>query len=320
MPYTIERHSDATFLACAEQWLLRAEAEHNLILGIARSLADGGHHYEPPIYLATVEEEREVVGCAWRTPPFKLGLTAMPAAALPTLVADVAEVYPSLPAVLGPPAEAEGFARLWAERQGVSTERGMRQRIYRLDAMRSAEALTVSGLRSPTSADEELLARWIADFRAEARTTGPEPREWVRARLRADALFMWDADGAPVCMVGWSGRTPNGVRIGPVYTPPEHRRRGYGTAATAALSRMLLDGSARFCFLYTDLSNPTSNGIYRRIGYEPVLDVTDWDFTDSVAAAPGNGGCSSSGIRPLDGRVHLPSKTPLGGLGSDFAP
>ncbi len=74
-------------------------------------------------------------------------------------------------------------------------------------------------------------------------------------------------DGCPICLVGCTGRTPTGIRIGPVFTPPELRSRGYATALVAEFSRMLLDTGRRFCFLYTDMSNATSNAIYRRIGY-----------------------------------------------------
>ena len=86
-------------------------------------------------------------------------------------------------------------------------------------------------------------------------------------------------------MAGWGGRTPNGVRIGPVYTPPSLRRRGYGSAVTAAVSAERLASGLRFCFLYTDLANPTSNRIYSEIGYEPVCDSADCAFDAPDAAA-----------------------------------
>ena len=65
---------------------------------------------------------------------------------------------------------------------------------------------------------------------------------------------------------------------GPVYTPARHRRRGYGSAITAAVSAERLASGRRFCFLYTDLANPTSNSIYMDIGYEPVCDSVDYAF------------------------------------------
>jgi predicted GNAT family acetyltransferase len=74
------------------------------------------------------------------------------------------------------------------------------------------------------------------------------------------------------------GSTPNGRRVGAVYTPLRHRRRGYATALVASLSQVLLDGGAKACFLFTDLANPVSNSIYAKIGYRPVADIAEIDF------------------------------------------
>jgi predicted GNAT family acetyltransferase len=108
---------------------------------------------------------------------------------------------------------------------------------------------------------------------------GGDAERTVDARLRTGTggFTIWDDDG-PVSLAGWGGRTPNGVRIGPVYTPPEHRRHGYGSTVTAAVTAAQLAAGRRFCFLYTDLANPTSNKIYGDIGYEPVCDAIDYAF------------------------------------------
>jgi predicted GNAT family acetyltransferase len=90
-------------------------------------------------------------------------------------------------------------------------------------------------------------------------------------------LYVWE-DQEPVSMVGYAGPTPNGIRVSAVYTPPERRNRGYASAGVAALSQMLLDGGRRFCFLFTDLANPTSNRIYQQIGYRAVCDVDECKF------------------------------------------
>ena len=95
-------------------------------------------------------------------------------------------------------------------------------------------------------------------------------------------LYLWvDGAGQPVTMVGYQGPTPHGMRIGPVYTPPAQRRKGYASACTAAVTQYLLDGGRQFCFLFTDLANPTSNHIYQEIGYQPVVDVEMYSFGES---------------------------------------
>src|SRR5262249_17236439 len=102
-----------------------------------------------------------------------------------------------------------------------------------------------------------------------------DPEQVAERRLtgRTEALYLWDHEG-PRALAGYTGPTPHGIRVGPVYTPPEHRNHGYASACTARLSPLLLSQGNRFCFPYTDLPNPTSNRIYRRSGYEPVCDAT----------------------------------------------
>ena len=95
--------------------------------------------------------------------------------------------------------------------------------------------------------------------------------------IAAGSLFLWE-DKEPVSMAMWQGQTPNDVRVSFVFTPMDRRNRGYASACVAALSQHLLDQGHQFCFLFTDLANPTSNHIYQRIGYHPVCDVSDYLF------------------------------------------
>jgi predicted GNAT family acetyltransferase len=58
------------------------------------------------------------------------------------------------------------------------------------------------------------------------------------------------------------------LRVGPVYTPPEHRNRGYGRRLTYEVTARALAGpDVRRCMLFTDADNPVSNSIYRQAGY-----------------------------------------------------
>jgi predicted GNAT family acetyltransferase len=136
-------------------------------------------------------------------------------------------------------------------------------------------------MRDYERGDRELASRFMDAFTAEAL---PEPppgssEEFVDSREEDPhgGLVLWE-DGDPVSLAGFGGLTPNGIRIGPVYTPPELRGRGYASALTAELTQRLLDGGRRFCFLFTDLANPTSNSVYQRIGYRAVSDVDQWTF------------------------------------------
>ncbi len=285
MTFRVHRHATAdAFLERAEAWLLQAEAEHTLILGIARRLTESTEGYDPPIYLATVEDEGGVVGCAYRTPPYKFGLTRMPEEALPLLVDAAAEVYASLPAALGPTAETRRFAEYWSRKKGVRAREGMHQGIYQLEEVSPLARQSPGHLRLAEANDTVLVTAWIDAFTEDTGIFGSHPREQAERFIAKQTLYLWE-DERPVSMAGWTGRSPNGVRIGAVYTPPEYRGRGYATACVAALSQRMLDTGLAFCFLYTDLSNPTSNNIYQRIGYHPVRDVVDYYFDDSSDGA-----------------------------------
>jgi uncharacterized protein len=275
----VDRIDDAAvFLETAGPLLLADEARHNLILGLAGTLRD-----HPEVYrefrLWTVRDGDEVVGAALRTPPFNLVL-ARPRdeAALEALAAAIDD---ELPGVVGSVSEVDQFAQAWAKRSGTLARTHIAQGLFALEQVEPV-ANASGSMRDATEDDRPLLVEWYLAFVSEA--LGDEPdesrlAEMIDHRLAADGagLVLWE-DGETVSLAGFGGRTPNGIRIGPVYTPPELRGRGYATALVAELSQRLLDSGRLFCFLYTDLANPTSNRIYERIGYRRVCDSAEIRF------------------------------------------
>lgn len=282
--YTVRRfHDPAAFLAAAEPWLLRDEAEHNLIIGIAHQLAAGTLISAKPVYLATVEGAAGIVGCAFRTPPYKLGLTRVPADAIATLADDVARVYDAIPAVMGERATARAFADAWTRMHpGVTCAAGMEGRIYQLDRVIPPGRPPRGRARTATNDDIAHAASWIDAFSREAGIHTDNTSALAGARIKQRSLYFWEVDGAAVSMAAWSGETPHGRRVGYVYTPPEWRGAGFATALVAHVSERILEDGCTFCFLYTDLANPTSNSIYQQIGYRPVCDVIDWNLITTV--------------------------------------
>lgn len=276
-------HADVRgFLDRAAPWLLRREAEHSLVLGIAGRLAAGEIPDRPALLLATVEGP-DVVGVALRTPPYKLILTRMPAGALPA-VAEAAEAFGPLPAVLGPPDVAEAFGAVWAGRHGVKARAGMRQRVFELTRLVPPERTPPGTARPARPGDLDRVADWVAAFEADVGTTTPsDPRAWAERHVGAGDVWLWDHDG-PASMAAVIARSPTGARVGAVYTPAPLRGRGYATAVVAEVTRRALDRGSRFCSLYTDLANPTSNAIYRRLGYVPVVDALDVEFAPAGPA------------------------------------
>jgi predicted GNAT family acetyltransferase len=278
----IERHPDvAAFLARAGAFLGEREAEHNLILGLSSTLARDPNAYGSDPYLATAEEDGRVVAAALRTPPHNLVLSESDDdRSWAAFAADAHEVDPSLTGVLASVAGARTFVGAWRELTGTEGRLARSQRIYRIDAV-APVAESPGTMRTFVAADRELALDWLEAFFAEefggSDAAAAEQTLHNRVSDPAGGVVLWEDDGVPVSLAGFGGLTPNGIRIGPVYTPPDRRRHGYATALTAALTRLLLERH-RFCFLFTDLANPTSNAIYMRIGYVPVADVEEWRF------------------------------------------
>ena len=284
---------DVETLSGAEEVLERAgayleveEARHNLPLGIL-STARGHPHVYPELRAWVALAGGHVVGAAIRTPPHNL-ILAQPSderavAALGHAIDD------ELPGVVGATPEVDRFAAAWTVRHDRAARVVFDQRIYALTAV-VAPAPVAGSMRLATFADRDLVLEWFRAFSDEVLHPGDSDddarlQRSVDTRLGSEAagMALWELDGQPVSLAGFGGLTPNGIRIGPVYTPPELRGQGFGTAVTAAISQRLLAGGRRFCFLYTDLANPTSNAIYMRIGYEPVCDSREIAF---VPAAP----------------------------------
>jgi predicted GNAT family acetyltransferase len=266
----VVRHAPRAFLAKAQGFLERDEAENNLLFGLALSMAEGTMTVSATPILATVEDGDEVVLAALRTPPHNLVVSAGPTAALEALAADLRARGFALPGVIGPSSHAATFARIWAP-QGH--ERAMSQMIMTATTV-APHTPAAGSFRHAEEADRDVLEVWAADFTGD-RDSG---RGWVARQLDERRLFVWESDGKPVSMAGVGGPTPNAIRVSGVYTPPDLRSRGYAHACVAALTARMLAEGRRFCLLYTDLANATANALYRRVGYQPVSESAMWRF------------------------------------------
>ena len=257
------------FLHDASPFLLRHEAEHGLMLGVAAE-CDAS---PPDAYAAIVRgDDGAIVAAALRTPHQKLILSRCEHAGAATLIADsVVQLVPDLPGVLGPPNGVEEFVL----RAGGEWRDGIAHRIYecrRVDAPKNVAGRA----RLAERADRDTLARWMREFVREALgddRAADVARERTEANSAAGALYVWEVDGEIVSTAAAVAPTPHAVRVSAVYTPPEHRGHGYASALTAAVTARQLEMGRALVFLYTDLANPISNRIYQRIGYVPVADV-----------------------------------------------
>jgi uncharacterized protein len=267
------------FLALVGPWMWADPARNNLPLGICGTIRRHPAVY-PRFHLWAVLDGGEAVAAAVMTEPFNV-VVAEPAsaAALDALAAAVRRSGAPVPGILANVPWAERFARVWHR----PTQVLMRQGVYALRTVRDV-APTAGSSRVATVADTELVRPWLLAFAREALPQHPEDAQRIDRTLAlrlggdgSEGFWLWEDEGRPVSLSGHS-TIDGGSRIGPVYTPPEHRGRGYATSLVAAQTRWLLERDAGPCFLYTDLTNPTSNAIYERIGYDRICDAEEVTF------------------------------------------
>ncbi|MFE6456812.1 GNAT family N-acetyltransferase [Streptomyces cinereoruber] len=182
-----------------------------------------------------------------------------------------------LAVVRGETAPVEAFA----EATGRPWTATFRMRLFRLGTLTPPDPAPAGRARVATTADVPLAADWAREF---VRDIGEEPGEDytgpVTERISGGRLLFWDADdGRPVSMACFSPVAEGQSRVHLVYTPPAARGRGYAAGVTAAVTRAARDAGAVQVLLFTDLANPTSNALYRRLGYRPVNDHLTAAFT-----------------------------------------
>jgi uncharacterized protein len=268
------------FCAQALPFLLQQPVHHNLLLGMVDRLAQQPRTGSAP-YLAIVTQAAAPVAVAMSAPPYGLVLSDMTdLAAVGAIGQDLATDQPDLPSVNALAPIAEAFTQHWQVATGRRAMLSMAMKINRLTVV--APPVGVSGaLRAATAADCEWVLPWYAAFHQEAWGFSlPDDDQWLAQRLQQQDLAVWQ-DHVPVTLVQGNVILGELGRIFLVYTPPAYRRRGYASAAVAAMSQGLLDRGARSGVLFTDLANATANKIYQAVGYTPVCDWLNYKFGQS---------------------------------------
>ena len=266
-----------TFLTTAGGFLRARPAANTIMLTAAELLrAKGASAYGDvtPLYGWRAGPGGAVTAAFLHTPPYPVVLTDMVDAAAAELAVDLADRGRQPPGVNATTAPGAAFAAAWQAHTGQAARTGMRMRLYALDTLRPPDPLPSGAARIADAADRDLLLAWLDAFQNEAQPAGPnESERVVNDRIGWGGLVLWEDGGRPVSLAGRNRAAAGQARVGPVYTPPDLRGRGFGGAATAAITQAALDDGAEGVVLFTDLDNPTSNTLYRRLGYRP---ISDW--------------------------------------------
>jgi RimJ/RimL family protein N-acetyltransferase len=282
-------HDDpASFLADARGFLLTAEAANSSVMAQMARMISVPAPDDAGAYLACAVDGDAVVATAVLASSDTMQVSSGPEQAFHAIAADVHARRRQPKRIVGPPDACEAFAGAWRRLTGSGHEKRFHLRHFDLSELPAIPA--ISGvMRGPEPPEYERVAGWICEFIVEAQLPAEDParvRERFTKRMQRGLIRVWD-DGGLVSLAGYGEIPEEGhlgaARIGPVYTPPEHRGRGYASALVAALSRELLAAGRRKLFLTTDLANPISNGIYEKIGYRSRADHFHYDFLPAQA-------------------------------------
>jgi predicted GNAT family acetyltransferase len=276
---------DAEEFAARAQAHLAARIERNILATLVANVQGGVAHAAPPLFALGLDSRGEVAAAVMRIPPFpllasELGVTDDEAGtAARALVPAWLARDPSLPGVGATTVTARAIAAAWSAQTGRPTRCRMREAMHALTEVRDPPRPAAGWLRFAEPQERALLGEWLRDFVHEAGVDGIDQADAIVERqIVRRRLFLWEDAGIPRCYVSVSAMVAGTVRLGPVYTPPEDRCRGYASSAVAAVSRRLLGSGADRCMLLTDLSNPTSNKIYADVGYERFGSWEDYAF------------------------------------------
>ena len=185
----------------------------------------------------------------------------------------------SVGAILGP-YEQVVRARVLLGMEEAPCARASKEYLY----ARSLEEVEEHGLlarpgvvaRRAREEDLEVLAAWRAAYMVEALWMDPsevdeeEARAGMARSVEQRRGWVLERDGVLVAYTGNNAEIEDTHQLGGVWTPPEHRGRGY---AKAVISRQLLDmraeGKVR-AILFTDEENVPAQRAYEGIGFERI--------------------------------------------------
>jgi predicted GNAT family acetyltransferase len=279
----VRLHRDVAEFTALTRPLLEADPiRHTIALTVLALLPRVPEGDEGPPVLLSVHRDGVLAAAAVRTPPRDLIVSGLPADCASAAVEVLAPRYPHLPGAVGPRSEAEAFAQCWSACTGASVHERMALRTFALHRLTPPER--VPGAARPAGpGDVERLGQWRADFADEAtgglRGHGTALQQAKRSLAAGTAALLWEVGGQPVAWASASAPVAGMSRIGPVYTMPQYRGHGYGSAVTAAAADWAQQAGAKHVVLSTDLANPVSNAIYPRIGFRPMHDAVEIAFT-----------------------------------------
>ena len=262
------------FLKYSSDFIYKCEAEYTLMIGLCEDKQKNKPTVDVYKYMI-IKQGEDLQACAVLT-DLNLLLTHVSGPLCYRLAEFCVEQNMKVTGVVGPAHSGDAFSRFYSSKSGAQSIVGMGQKIYKIEQVNPEILQNLKGeLVQAQDEHLDLITQWAIAFNKEAmphQTIVPETlRKNLQNRISNGLVYLWkNSLGQLVSMNFVIRPTQNGVSVAGVYTPPELRGQGYATFIVAATSKKMLDGGKKFCVLYTDSSNPTSNSIYQKIGYKEI--------------------------------------------------
>ncbi len=269
--------SPAAALEHANEYLVGDPVELNVIWSILEQRADSGM----PGRYWLVESDGRVAGIVLESPPsHPAAISPLGAAHASALAEEISVEGHRLSGVAGEASSAAHFAGCWTEKVRTAAIVQDAQRLYVLGSLVQPDGV-LGHLRRAERSEQGLVLEWWTEFQVETGSPRFDLSMAVDSALTAGRVFVWDDDG-PRCLARATEPLGGISRIGAVYTPPRDRRHGYGAACVGSLSAWVRSEEGANSILYAQLSNPGSNAIYRRLGFEAVSESLAYRFGEKV--------------------------------------
>lgn len=264
--------SAAEFLNEVSHFLEKREAEYSLMLGLCELKKINNQAIDENVYVSVYDSDH-LIG-ALLVNERSLVITEFTDSILKKIAESLFATNIKIPAVVGPASTSEKFADIWGQLTQQSYKLAMGQKIYQLDKVISPKN-TNGKLVAATDEYTEIISQWLYQFNIESLPHEPatiqKALNLAQTKIKKGEIYLWlDIQNKPVSMNLVTRPTQNGISIGGVYTPVELRKNGYASATVAQTSQLMLSSGKKFCVLYTDVENPTSNKIYQNIGYKEI--------------------------------------------------
>ncbi|OZM56214.1 hypothetical protein CIB95_12365 [Lottiidibacillus patelloidae] len=236
-------------------------------------------------FYASIDDNKGNTLLALMVPPYPIVLFAtgeVDEKAFDLLSDSLMTLNISFTSVVAPNHLAEQFVHKLQEKEFYQVKELTKMQFFRLEKVTNIKR-SKGKLRLAERKDLSFLKTWVPDAVIEMLGDEIDGEKKALSMIEEERLFLWiDENDIPVSMVAKTRPTFSDITLAMVYTPKVYRKQGYASASVAALSQMLLDEGYRYCTLFTDLANPTSNKIYKEIGYEAILDYYEYDVENIV--------------------------------------